>query len=54
MAADDLIGINSNAEKRVDDELLADFKRVTGKPGILFQMAEASLDHPKGQVDEVI
>jgi TnpA family transposase/flagellar biosynthesis chaperone FliJ len=43
-----------NAEKRVDEELLADFKRVTGKTGILFQMAEASLDHPKGQVDEVI
>ena len=33
---------------------MADFKRVTGKTGILFQMAEASLDHPKGQVDEVI
>jgi TnpA family transposase len=43
-----------NAEKRVEEELLADFKRVTGKTGILFQMAEASLDHPKGQVDEVI
>lgn len=43
-----------NAEKRVDKELLADFKRVTGKTGLLFQMAEASLDHPKGQVDEVI
>lgn len=43
-----------NAEKRVDKELLADFKRVTGKTGILFHMAEASLDHPKGQVDEVI
>jgi hypothetical protein len=43
-----------NAEKRVDKELLADFKRVTGKTGILFQIAEASLDHPKGQADEVI
>ena len=43
-----------NAEKRVDKELLADFKRVTGKTGLLFQMAEASLDHPKGPVDEVI
>jgi hypothetical protein len=27
---------------------------VSGKPGLLFHMAEASLDHPKGQVDEVI
>jgi hypothetical protein len=43
-----------NAEKRVDKEVLADFKRVTGKTGILFHLAEASLDHPKGQVDEVI
>ena len=43
-----------NAEKRVDKEFLADFKRVTGKTGLLFHLAEASLDHPKGQVDEVI
>jgi hypothetical protein len=43
-----------NAEKRVDEALLADVKRVTGKTGLLFQMAEAALDHPKGQVDEVI
>jgi hypothetical protein len=43
-----------NAETRVDKELRADCKRVTGKTGLLFQMAEASLDHPKGQVDEVI
>ena len=43
-----------NAEKRVDQELLTDFKRVTGKTGLLFHLAEASLDHPKGQVDEVI
>jgi TnpA family transposase len=43
-----------NAEKRVEKELLADFKRVTGKTGLLFHLAEVSLDHPKGQVDEVI
>jgi TnpA family transposase len=43
-----------NAEKRVDKEVLADFKRVNGKTGLLFHMAEASLDYPKGQVDEVI
>ena len=35
------------------EELLADFKRVTGKTGILFHMAEASLEHPKDHVDEV-
>jgi len=43
-----------NAEKRVEQELLTDFKRVTGTTGILFHLAEASLEHPKGQVDEVI
>ena len=43
-----------NAEKRVEKELLTDFKRVTGKTGLLFHLAEASLEHPKGQVDEVI
>jgi TnpA family transposase len=43
-----------NAEKRVEQEFLADFKRVTGKTSLLFHIAEASLDHPKGQVDEVI
>jgi hypothetical protein len=42
------------AEKRVEQELLTDFKRVTGKTGLLFHLAEASLEHPKGQVDEVI
>jgi TnpA family transposase len=46
--------IGVNAEKRVDKEVLADFKRVSGKTGLLFHMAEASLEHPKGQVDEVI
>jgi hypothetical protein len=40
------------AEKRVGQELLTDFKRVTGKTGLLFHLAEASLEHPKGQVDE--
>ena len=43
-----------NAEKRVEQELLTEFKRVTGKTGLLFHLAEASLEHPKGQVDEVI
>src|SRR5262245_22074697 len=43
-----------NAEKRVDKKLMADFKRVAGKTGLLFQMAEVSLAHPAGQVQEVI
>jgi len=43
-----------NAEKRVDKELLSDFKRVAGKTGLLFRVAEASLDYPEDQVKEVI
>jgi TnpA family transposase len=46
--------MGGNAEKRVDQALLTDFKRVKGKTGILFQMAEVSLAQPKGQVQEVI
>jgi hypothetical protein len=42
------------AEKRVDQELLADFKRVTGKTRLLFQMAAVSLAHPAEPVQEVI
>jgi hypothetical protein len=42
------------AEKRVDQALLADFKRVTGKPRLLFQMAAVSLAHPAEPVQEVI
>ena len=43
-----------NAEKRVDQELLADFKRVSGKTRLLFQMAAVSLAHPAEPVQEVI
>src|SRR5215216_2834025 len=42
------------AEKRVDQALLADFKRVTGKTRLLFQMAAVSLAHPAEPVQEVI
>ena len=46
--------MGGNAEKPVDQALLTDFKRVKGKTGILFQMAEVSLAQPQGQVQEVI
>ena len=35
-----------HAEKKVEGELVADLKRVKGKEGILFQIAETSLDQP--------
>jgi TnpA family transposase len=42
------------AEMRVERELIADYKRVSGKNGLLFQIAEASLDHPDQPVKEVV
>ena len=37
------------AEAKVERELIADFKRVSGKNNLLFQIAEASLDHPRAR-----
>jgi hypothetical protein len=42
------------AEVRVEPELIADFKRVSGKNSLLFHIAEASLDHPDELVKEVV
>ncbi|NOR67022.1 MAG: Tn3 family transposase [Woeseiaceae bacterium] len=46
--------IGARAERKVEKELLEDFKRVSGKTGLLFQLAEASLEQPEGVVKEVI
>ena len=46
--------MGTHAEKRVDEELWTDFKRVTGKTRLLFQMAAVALDHPAEAVQEVI
>lgn len=46
--------IGATAERKVDRELLADLKRVTGKPTILFHIAEAAVDHPDEVVRAVI
>jgi Domain of unknown function (DUF4158)/Tn3 transposase DDE domain len=46
--------INARAERRVSKELLDDFKKVNGKTGILFQLAEAAMDKPDGIIKEVI
>ena len=42
------------AEVKVEREMIADFKRVSGKNSLLFQIAEASLDHPHSLVKDVI
>ena len=46
--------INAKAEKRVDKELITDFKRVYGKNNLLYEIASASLDKPDGKVKDVI
>ena len=46
--------IGARAERRVTKELLDDFKKVSGKTGILFQLAEAAMSKPEGIVKEVI
>jgi len=46
--------LGSNAERRVDKELIDDFKRVDGKPHLLFRIAEASLEHPEEFVKDVV
>ncbi len=46
--------ISFRAERRVEQELLQDFRRVTGKHGLLFRIAEAALAHPDEPVREVV
>jgi hypothetical protein len=46
--------IGVRAERRVERELLADFRRVAGKHGILFTLAEAALARPDETVRAVI
>lgn len=40
--------------RRVEKELIDDFKRVDGKPHLLFRIAEASLEHPLELVKDVV
>ena len=42
------------AERKADKELLQDLKRVTGKNNLLFQLAQAALQHPEGIVKDVV
>ncbi|MCA1680567.1 MAG: Tn3 family transposase, partial [Actinobacteria bacterium] len=43
-------GIGTRAENRVERELISDLRRVRGKQGILFRLAEAALEHPDDTV----
>jgi hypothetical protein len=46
--------IGRKAESRVEEQFLEDLKRVAGKNGLLYRMAEAALDNPEGVIKEVI
>lgn len=44
--------IGAGAERKVEKALLAYFKRISGKTGMLFRLAEASLGQPDGVVPD--
>jgi hypothetical protein len=46
--------IGFRAEKKIEKELLKDFKKVSGKTNILFRMAKLVLDQPDGTIKDVI
>lgn len=46
--------IGVRAEKKVEKELINDFRRVNGKTNILFQMADAALSNPDGIIKQVL
>jgi hypothetical protein len=46
--------LGAKAERKVDKALVEDLKRVHGKTGMLYRLAEASLNHPTGVAHEVI
>lgn len=46
--------INVRAERKIEKELINDFRKVNGKTGILFQMADAALNHPEGIIKEIL
>lgn len=46
--------IDVRAEKRVEEEYANEFKRVANKEGILYRIAEASVEHPDEPVRKVI
>jgi hypothetical protein len=46
--------IGAKAERRVERELIADLRQVTGKTNLLFRLADAAVEHPDGIVSEVL
>lgn len=46
--------IDARAQRKVTNELIAEFKKVTGKENLLFRIAEASLTAPESRVRDVV
>ncbi|MEC4807326.1 MAG: Tn3 family transposase [Jaaginema sp. PMC 1079.18] len=46
--------IGTRAERRINQELISDFKEVTGKTNLLFRIAEAAIAEPSGVIEQVI
>ncbi|NER28184.1 MAG: Tn3 family transposase [Symploca sp. SIO1C4] len=46
--------LGARAQRRVEKELLNDFKQVSGKTSLLFRLAEAAISQPDGTVREVL
>ena len=46
--------IDNRAEKRINQELIDEFKKVSGKTGLLYRIAEVSIAKPSGTIEQVI
>ena len=46
--------IDNRAEKRINQELIEEFKKVSGKTGLLYRIAEVSIAEPSGIIEQVI
>jgi len=46
--------IGTRAERRINKELVDDFKQVTGKTNLLFRIAEVAVAQPSGVIENVI
>ena len=46
--------IGVRAERKIEKEMINDFRRVNGKTNILYKMAEAALNNPDGLIKEIL
>jgi hypothetical protein len=46
--------LDSRAEKRINQQLIDEFKKVSGKTGLLFRIAEVAIAELEGIIEQVI